>query len=243
MAVIRATDVTKAFGTVKALDGVSNEVRKGDFFGFFGPNGAGKTTLLRILTGQLQPSSGSVEVLGVDAVKDPIKVKGMIGIVPEVESPPSYLTGYEYLYFVGKVRELTDLDDRIDKWLAFFDLEGKKGVICKDLSKGMRQKLMIASAFIHDPQLVFLDEPFINLDPVYQKLLREYLQDYANSGGTVFMCSHILEISEKLCSHMAIVNNGKVVAGGSKSDLVKDGDNLEEFFLRSIGGGRKRERS
>ena len=242
MAVIEAVDVTKEFGSVKALDGVSIEVRKGDFFGFFGPNGAGKTTLLRILTGQLQPSSGSVEVLEVDALKDPIKVKDLVGIVPEVESPPSYLTGYEYLYFVGKVRRLVDLEDRIDKWLAFFDLEGKKGVICKDLSKGMRQKLMIASAFMHDPQLVFLDEPFINLDPVYQKLLREYLQDYASSGGTVFMCSHILEISEKLCSRIAIVNNGKVVAEGSKAELVKDGENLEEFFLRSIGGGRKRER-
>ena len=240
MAVIEATDVTKTFGSVKALDGVSIEVLKGDFFGFFGPNGAGKTTLLRILTGQLQPSSGAVEVLGVNAIKDPIGVKDLIGIVPEVESPPSYLTGYEYLYFVGKVRGLTDLDDRIDKWLTFFDLEAKKGVICKDLSKGMRQKLMIASAFIHDPQLVFLDEPFINLDPVYQKVLREYLQDYARSGGTVFMCSHILEISEKLCSRIAIVNNGKVVAEGHKSDLVKDGENLEEFFLRSIGGDRRR---
>ena len=242
MAVIEAVDVTKEFGAVRALDGVSIEVRKGDFFGFFGPNGAGKTTLLRILTGQLQPSSGSVKVLEIDAVKDPVKVKDSVGIVPEVESPPSYLTGYEYLYFVGKVRRLTDLEDRIDKWLTFFDLEGKKGVICKDLSKGMRQKLMIASAFIHDPQLVFLDEPFINLDPVYQKILREYLQDYANSGGTVFMCSHILEISERLCSRIAIVNNGKVVAEGSKDELVKDGENLEEFFLRSIGGGRRRER-
>ncbi|UCE80840.1 MAG: ABC transporter ATP-binding protein, partial [Methanobacteriota archaeon] len=142
--------------------------------------------------------------------------------------------------FVGKVRKLVDLDDRIEKWLSFFDLESKKGVICKDLSKGMRQKLMIASAFIHDPQLVFLDEPFINLDPVYQKIVREYLQDYVSSGGTIFMCSHILEISEKLCNRLAIVDAGKIVAEGNKDDLVKDGVGLEEFFLRSIGGGRKR---
>ncbi|UCE91951.1 MAG: ABC transporter ATP-binding protein [Methanobacteriota archaeon] len=242
MAVIEAKDVTKEFGVVKALDGVSIEVRKGDFFGFFGPNGAGKTTLLRILTGQLEPTEGSVEVLGIDALKDPIKVKDSVGIVPEVESPPSYLTGYEYLYFVGRIRKLNDLEDRIDKWLTFFDLASKKGVICKDLSKGMRQKLMIASAFIHDPQLVFLDEPFINLDPVYQKLVREYLQGYAGSGGTVFMCSHILEISEKLCNRIAIVDDGRVVADGSKDELVKGGENLEEFFLRSIGGGRKRGR-
>lgn len=241
MSVIEAKDIIKDFGPMRALDGVSLEVCKGDFFGFFGPNGAGKTTLLRILTGQIQPSSGSITVLGTDASDEPIAVKELVGIVPEVESPPTYLTGYEYLYFVGKVRKLEDLDDRIEKWLAFFDLESKKGVICKDLSKGMRQKLMIASAFIHDPQLVFLDEPFINLDPIYQKILREYLQDYVSSGGTVFMCSHILEISEKLCNRLAIVDAGRVVAEGNKDDLVKDGEGLEEFFLRSIGGGRKRE--
>ncbi len=243
MPVIEAKDIIKDFGAMRALDGVSLEVRKGDFFGFFGPNGAGKTTLLRILTGQLQPSSGSVSVLETDTIEDPIGVKELVGIVPEVESPPTYLTGYEYLYFVGKVRKLGDLDDRIEKWLRFFDLDSKKGVICKDLSKGMRQKLMIASAFIHDPQLVFLDEPFINLDPVYQKILREFLQGYVSSGGTVFMCSHILEISEKLCNRLAIVDSGKVVAYGDKSDLVKNGEGLEEFFLKSIGGGRRRERS
>ena len=243
MAVVEAHDVVKDFGTVRALDRVSIEVSEGDFFGFFGPNGAGKTTLLRILTGQLEPSSGTVSVLGKDAAKDPIGVKESIGIVPEVESPPTYLTGYEYLYFVGKVRELDDLDRRIEKWLRFFDLEDKKGIICKDLSKGMRQKLMIASAFIHEPRLVFLDEPFINLDPVFQKVLREYLQEYVTGGGTVFMCSHILEISERLCNRMAIVDSGKVVAQGAKSDLVKDGEDLEQFFLKSIGGGRRRSRS
>lgn len=240
MAVIEARDVVKEYGAVRALDGVSIDVAKGDFFGFFGPNGAGKTTLLRILTGQLEPSSGAVSVMGRDAAKEPIAVKELVGIVPEVESPPTYLTGYEYLYFVGKVRGLDDLDQRIERWLKFFDLEDKKGIICKDLSKGMRQKLMIASAFIHEPQLVFLDEPFINLDPVYQKLLREFLQEYVSGGGTVFMCSHILEISQRLCNRLAIVDSGRIVAEGAKSDLVKDGDDLEQFFLRSIGGGRRR---
>ncbi|MGB2580952.1 MAG: ABC transporter ATP-binding protein, partial [Thermoplasmata archaeon] len=209
MGVIETKDVMKDFGAVRALDRVSIDVQAGDFFGFFGPNGAGKTTLLRILTGQLEATSGSVSVLGVDALKNPIRVKELVGIVPEVESPPTYLTGYEYLYFVGKVRKLDKLEDRIDRWLTFFDLDTKKGVICKDLSKGMRQKLMIASAFMHDPKLAFLDEPFINLDPIYQKLLREFLQEYVSNGGTIFMCSHILEISEKLCNRMAIVDSGK----------------------------------
>jgi ABC-2 type transport system ATP-binding protein len=248
MAVIEGRNVVKQYGGMKALDSVNISVDEGDFFGFFGPNGAGKTTLIRILTGQLEPTSGSVNVLGVDVVKDPLGVKRLIGIVPEVESPPTYLTAYEYLYFVGKIRGLEGLEGRIDKWLSFFDLEEKKGTICKDMSKGMRQKLMLASAFIHEPKLLFLDEPFINLDPIYQRLLREYLEDYIAKGGTVFMASHILEISERLCNKLAIVNLGRVVAQGRINDLMREGENLEKLFLRSVGvrghgGGEKRKTS
>lgn len=248
MAVIECRNMVKQYGGMKALDSVNISVDEGDFFGFFGPNGAGKTTLIRILTGQLEPTSGSVNVLGVDVVKDPLGVKRLIGIVPEVESPPTYLTAYEYLYFVGKIRGLEGLEGRIDKWLSFFDLEEKKGTICKDMSKGMRQKLMLASAFIHEPKLLFLDEPFINLDPIYQRLLREYLEDYIAKGGTVFMASHILEISERLCNKLAIVNLGRVVAQGRINDLIGEGENLEKLFLRSVGvrghgGGEKRKTS
>ena len=235
MAVIEARRISKDYDGCKALDDVSMTVDKGDFFGFFGPNGAGKTTLIRILTGQLSPTSGSADVLGVNVVKEPLRVKELIGIVPEVESPPTYLTAYEYLYFVGKVRKLDGLEDKIEKWLSFFDLEAKKGTICKDMSKGMRQKLMLASAFIHEPKLLFLDEPFINLDPIYQRILREYLEEYVSKGGTVFMCSHILEISEKLCNRLAIVNLGRVVVQGRKDELMRDGENLERLFMRSVG--------
>jgi len=235
MRVLDAKDVVKEFGGVKALDRVSISVDKGDFYGFFGPNGAGKSTLIRILTGQLEPTSGSVNVLGVDVLKDPMKVKELIGIVPEVESPPSYLTGYEYLYFVGKVRRLDNLEDKIEKWLTFFDLDAKKGTICKDMSKGMRQKIMLASAFIHEPALLFLDEPFINLDPIYQRILKDYLEEYIAKGGTVFMASHILEIAEKLCDRLSIVNLGRVVAEGRIDDMLKGGENLERLFMRSVG--------
>lgn len=237
MAAIEAREVTMDFGGMKALDRVSISVERGDVFGFFGPNGAGKTTLIRILTGQLEPTSGSVSVLGVDVVRDPIRVKELVGIVPEVESPPTYLTAYEYMYFVGKVRKLDKLEDRIDRWLTYFDLETKKGTICKDMSKGMRQKLMLASAFMHEPELLFLDEPFINLDPIYQKLLREYIEEYVANGGTVFLCSHILEIAERLCSRLAIVNLGRVALEGPKAELVKGGEALEQVFMRAIGGG------
>ncbi len=235
MAVIEGRNLVRVFGGMKALDDVSITVEEGDFFGFFGPNGAGKTTLIRILTGQLEPTSGEASVLGVDVVKEPLKAKELIGIVPEVESPPTYLTAYEYLYFVGKVRKVDDLERRISHWLSFFDLEEKKGTICKDMSKGMRQKLMLASAFIHDPKLVFMDEPFINLDPIYQRMLRDYLEEYVSNGGTIFMASHILEISERLCNRLAIVNLGKVVAQGRIEDLIRDGDSLEKLFLRSVG--------
>lgn len=237
MAAIEATEITMDFGGLKALDRVSIKVDEGDVFGFFGPNGAGKTTFVRILTGQLEPTSGSVNVLGVDALKSPIRVKELIGIVPEVESPPTYLTAYEYMYFVGKVRKLDNLDDRIEKWLSYFDLESKKGTICKDMSKGMRQKLMLASSFMHEPRLLFMDEPFINLDPIYQKLLREYIEDYVSNGGTVFLCSHILEIAERLCNRIAIVNLGKVALQGRKAELVQGGGDLERVFMKAIGGG------
>lgn len=235
MRAIEADDVVKQFGPMKALDRVSIHVDRGDFYGFFGPNGAGKTTLIRILTGQLEPTSGSVSVLGIDVVREPLRVKEVIGIVPEVESPPSYLTGYEYLYFVGKVRHLDDIEDRIEKWLSFFDLEASKGTICKDMSKGTRQKVMLASALIHEPALLFLDEPFINLDPIYQRVLREYLQEYVAKGGTVFMASHILEIAEKLCNKLSIVNLGRVVAQGRIDELLKGGESLERLFMRSVG--------
>lgn len=240
MAIIEANAITKDFGGMKALDAVTIIVEDGDFFGFFGPNGAGKTTLIRILTGQLEQTSGTASVIGVDVAKEPMRVKELIGIVPEVESPPSYLTASEYLYFVGMVRKLDKLDDRIEKWLSFFDLEGKKGTICKDMSKGMRQKLMLASAFIHEPRLLFLDEPFINLDPIYQKVMRDYLEDYISNGGSVFMCSHILEIAERLCNKLAIVNLGHIVVQGRKEDLLKGGENLEKVFMRSVGGDRAR---
>lgn len=235
MAVIEGRDIVREYGSMKALDRVSLTVEEGDFYGFFGPNGAGKTTLIRILTGQLEPTSGTAKVLGVDVVKEPLRAKELIGIVPEVESPPTYLTAYEYLYFVGKVRKVDKLEERIGHWLDFFDLEEKKGTICKDMSKGMRQKLMLASAFLHEPKLLFLDEPFINLDPIYQRTLRDYLEEFVTKGGTVFMASHILEISERLCNKLSIVNLGKVVAQGRIEDLLKDGENLERLFLRSVG--------
>jgi ABC-2 type transport system ATP-binding protein len=237
MPIIEAKEISKAYGDFYALKGVDLNIEPGEFFGCFGPNGAGKTTLLRILSGQLEPTKGSATVLGIDAKDKPIEIKKVIGIVPEVESPPSYLTGREYLYFVGRVRKVEDLEKKIDHWLDFFNLKEKEDVICRDLSKGMRQKLMLASAFIHKPKLLFLDEPFINLDPLYQRKAKDHLIDYTKNGGTVFMCTHILEIAEKICTRVAIINDGNILAKGKIDDLKKqDNEDLENIFLRLVSG-------
>ncbi len=234
MAVIESIGIEKRFGDLVALRNVNLNIEKGDFYGLFGPNGAGKTTLLRILTGQLLQTNGFAKVLGVDVAKEPLEVKRKVGIVPEVESPPSYLTGYEYLYFVAKVRNMKNHDKEIAHWLKFFDLEGSENILCRDLSKGMRQKLMLSAAFLHKPGLLFLDEPFINLDPIYQRRVRDILVDYVDNGGTIFMCTHILEIAEKLCRTVAIINKGSIVAQGTIAGLLKDGENLEDAFLRYV---------
>jgi ABC-2 type transport system ATP-binding protein len=238
MAVIETSDISKLFGDLKALDKINLGVDKGNFFGLFGPNGAGKTTLLKILTGQLLPTDGNATVDGIDVVKDPMGVKRSIGIVPEVESPPSYLTSHEYLYFVSKVREVNDVENRIERWLRFFGMEDSEGKICRDLSKGGRQKLMLASAFIHEPKIMFLDEPFINLDPIYQRKSKDYLLEYAKNGNTVFMCSHLLEIAEKLCDNVAVINSGKIVASGSLNEVRGESRDLESAFLRIMETGR-----
>ena len=236
MAAVEVVDLTKLYGSKPALRDVSLAVETGEFFGLFGPNGAGKTTLLKILTGQLAPTGGGARVLGIDVVADPMAVKAAVGIVPEVESPPSYLTSYEYLYFVSRVRKVPDAEARIARWLTFFDLEDMRRTICKDLSKGTRQKLMLAAAFLHEPKLLFLDEPFINLDPIYQRKVKDYLEEYTDGGGTVFMCSHLLEIAEKLCDQVGILHEGQLIANGRLAEVRGPEPDLEAAFLKLVGG-------
>lgn len=231
MAAIEANSITKRFDKTTALYDVSLSVNKGNFFGLFGPNGAGKTTLVKILTGQLLPTSGKALVDGVDVIKNPMEVKRRIGIVPEVESPPSYLTSHEYLYFVCRVRKVDNIESRIKHWLKFFEMEDAESKICRDLSKGARQKLMLASAFIHEPKIFFLDEPFINLDPIHQKKAKDYILECAREGRTILMCSHLLDIAEKLCDKVAIINDGMIVTSGSLDEVRGEEKDLESAFL------------
>lgn len=237
MKAIEVRGLSKSYGEKLALDSVTFEVEEGTFFGCFGPNGAGKSTLLRLLTGQIQPSAGQATVLGIDCATQGLEVKRSIGIVPEVESPPSYLTAWEFLYFTGKVRKVDDLEKRIDRWLDFFDLQEARGTLCRDLSKGMRQKVMLASAFIHEPKLLFLDEAFINLDPIFQKRLRDYLLKLRSEGRTIFLCSHILEIAQRLCQEVIVLDKGRLVARELMSDLQGRNESLEQLFMRLVGEG------
>jgi len=231
---IEAAHLSKRFGNLTVLNDISLNVSKGEFFGLFGSNGAGKTTLLKILSGQLSADSGVVRTAGY-SISDPISIKRSVGIVPEAESPPTFLTAREALELSCLLRNLDKVSERVDRWLDFFDLREKTDVLCRDLSKGQRQKLMLISAFIHEPSLIFLDEAFINLDPIYQRRLREYLKSLVEEGRTIFMCTHILEIAEKLCSRVAVIDKGSIVAQGSIDELrSREGENLEEIFIRAV---------
>lgn len=233
---VRAKDMAKKYGEFIALHPLNVEVHAGEFFGVFGPNGAGKSTFIKLLTGQLRPSKGQIEVLGVDAVADPQKVKANIGIVPESESPPSFLTPAEFLEFVARLRGVADMKAKVEHWLEWFGMQEKRDTMCKDLSKGQRQKVMLASAFIHEPKLLFLDEPFANLDPIYQRKCREWLLDHVKAGGTIFLCSHVLEMAERMCNRMAIINDGRVLAAGTVKGLKQTPDEtLEDVFIRLVG--------
>jgi len=232
--IISVSGLSKAYTGTQALSNVSFTVPRGAFFGCFGPNGAGKSTLTRILIGALEPSSGGATVLGYAPGRDTLDLKRNVGIVPESESPPSFLTGVEYLEFVCRLRGLTDGAERITKWFEFFDMTDKQDTLCKDMSKGTRQKVMLASAFIHRPPLLFLDEPFINLDPIYQRRVRDFLADYVKAGGSIFMCSHILEVADKVCTDALIMDRGEVLAKGPIASFRTNGHDLADTFLNII---------
>jgi len=236
MAAIDVNGVTMSYGDFRALDGVSLHVERGEFFGLIGPNGAGKTTLVKLLIGQICPDEGTLRVLGKGDGQG-LAIKEMVGIVPEAETPPTFLTSREFLQLVCRIRGLGQIDTKVERWLSFFELNEKENVLSRDLSKGQRQKLMLASAFIHSPELLFLDEPFINLDPIFQRKVRQYLLSESERGTTIFMCTHILEIAQKLCTRVAVINRGRIMAKGSIDELrSKGGEDLENIFMRLVEG-------
>ena len=186
MTVININNLTKEFGDLIAINNVTLSIDEGQLFGLLGPNGSGKTTMIKMLTGQIRPTNGTAEILDVNVLNDPIKVREQVGIIPEQETPPSFLTAEEYLEFVGSIRKLDNIKKLSEKWFNILDFEDQKNVLCKDLSRGTRQKLMVAQAFLHEPRIAFIDEPLINLDPIIQRTLKDFLLDYTKKGNTVF---------------------------------------------------------
>ena len=227
-------NLTKNFGDLRAVNNLSFSIKEGELFGLLGPNGSGKTTTVKLLTGQLKPTKGNATVLGINVLKNPIEVRKMVGIIPEQESPPSFLTAEEYLHFVSKIRNLDNIEERCDNWLEFLEFEDQKNVLCKDLSRGTRQKLMFAQAFLHEPKLAFIDEPLINLDPIIQRKVKDYLQDFVKKGGTIFFSTHVLEIAEEICTRIRIIDKGMLIYEGPLKDLKKKKQHLEDFFLKLV---------
>lgn len=232
--VIEARDLSKTYGDVQAVNHVTLSVEKGALFGLLGPNGSGKTTMIKMLTGQTQPSGGTAVMLGIDAVQDPVGVRGKVGIIPEQETPPSFLTAQEYLEFVAAVRKIPDIETKADWWFEFLDFADKKNVLCKDLSRGTRQKLMFTQAFIHEPELALIDEPLINFDPIMQDLVKDYLAAYVKKGKTIFISTHILEVAEEICSGFAILHKGNLLHTGPVTELTARGEHLPAFFLSLV---------
>jgi ABC-2 type transport system ATP-binding protein len=232
---IRADGVAKSYGDVQALTDLSLTVERGELFGVLGPNGAGKTTTMEILTGQLEPDAGAVEVLGTDPTEDPIGVRRGIGILPEQESPPSFLTPREYFSFVGRVRDVpaATVESRVVEWADRLSFRAKLDTLCSDLSRGQQQKVMLTAAFLHEPAAVFIDEPLANLDPIVQETVKEFLESYRADGNALFLSTHHVEVAESICTRVAIVADGRVQRERRPSEL--DGESLLNEFLANVG--------
>jgi len=259
---IETIALTRRFGDFTAVQDVNLQVATGQFFGFLGPNGAGKSTTIKMLTGLLAPTSGKIRILGEDFTANTAAIKRQIGVVPEGMALFGRLTADEYLRFVGRMYGLdraTTLN-RTRELLEFMQLDGEGKKLIADFSHGMQKKLALAAAVIHGPRILFLDEPFEGVDAVAAGTLKSMLQRMIARGATVFLTSHVLEIVERLCTHVAIIHRGHLVAYGSLEDLRAGGGrigqpnpeivppsgsrlSLEEIFLEIVGTDREGNRA
>jgi ABC-2 type transport system ATP-binding protein len=261
-AAISTEGLTRRFGTLVAVEDMNLRVASGQFFGFLGPNGAGKSTTIKMLTGLLAPTAGRMQILGLDLRANSSQVKRQIGVVPEGMALFGRLTGSEYLNFVGRMYGLDreTAAKRAAELLEFMQLADQPKTLVTDYSHGMQKKLALAAAVIHNPKILFLDEPFEGVDAIASGTLKAMLQSMIAHGATIFLTSHVLEIVERLCSHVAIIHRGRLVAQGSLEELragvesqgaaplppsatpvgAPPGEKLtlEQIFLRIVGGSR-----
>lgn len=236
-------DLKKSYGLKAAVDGVDLEVPCGSFFGFLGPNGAGKSTTIRMLTGLIPADSGSIEILGLRLSEHELEIKRRIGLVPDESLLFDRLTGVEFLEFVGRMYglERRTAIERARDLLDLFQLQVDRKLI-GEYSKGMRKRVAMAASLIHHPELFLMDEPFEGVDAVGARLMKDILIDQVKRGATIFLTSHVLEVVERLCDHVAIINNGKIVTSGTLADLRAGGESLEDAFVRIVGAGHQMER-
>jgi ABC-2 type transport system ATP-binding protein len=221
MDMIVCQNLTKQFGTLTAVDRLCLEVGEGELFGFLGPNGAGKTTTIKMITGLLHPTSGTAFVGGYDIGQQPLQAKSILGYIPDNPFLYEKLTGREFLNFMADLYSvvLTDRGRRIDDLLHLFELQNKGNELIQGYSRGMRQKIALAGALIHSPKVIFLDEPTVGLDPQSARTMQELLRELCRRGTTIFISTHILDIAERMCDRVAIVNRGQMIAQGTVEEL------------------------
>ncbi len=237
---IKLTNLTKNYGKLIAVNGINLNVAQGEIFGFLGPNGSGKTTTLKMMAGLYQPTDGSVLIGGYDVQKEPLKAKFITGFIPDRPFLYEKLTATEFMHFVARLYEMRDSAGRINELLELFGLPDWKNELIENFSHGMKQRLVMASALLHRPKVLVVDEPMVGLDPRGSRLVKDIFKDLASRGMTVFMSTHTLEIVEQMCTRVAIINLGKIIAEGSVEELGRmagaPDSHLESIFLKLTGG-------
>ncbi len=234
--------VVKRYGRFTAVAGLNLEVPRGEIFGFLGPNGAGKTTTIRMVAGVLRPSEGRILLGGDDLVKSPERAKQRLGYIPDRPYLYDKLSGAEFLRFVAGLwgKEWSEVEPQADRLLEIFHLTDWKNELVESYSHGMRQKLLISSALLHQPEMILVDEPMVGLDPRSARILKDLMRAFVKKGGTIFLSTHTLEVAEALCDRIAIIAGGTIIAQGTMDDLRSQaeagGAHLEEIFLKVTGG-------
>jgi ABC-2 type transport system ATP-binding protein len=234
VAAIRAEGLAKSYGDVEALVDLSLSVERGECLGLLGANGAGKTTTIDVLVGRVAPDAGRAEVLGVDPTRDPVGVRERVGVLPERASPPSFLTPREYFEFVATVRGVDDAtrEARVAEWADRLSFGTALDTLCADLSRGQQQKAMVTATFLHEPAVVLVDEPLVNLDPVMQERVKRFLDDYRAAGNAVVLSTHHIETAAAVCTRVAVVGEGRVRGEHRPADLG-DGELLDAFLAEA----------
>ena len=231
-------NLTKTYrGSSKGVHEVSLEIESGDIYGFIGPNGAGKTTTIKCVVGILSFQEGFITIDGVSIIDNPIECKKKFAYIPDNPDIYDYLTGIQYLNFIADVFEVSaqDREEKIKKYARAFEIEESLGDLVSSYSHGMKQKLAIISAMIHEPKLLILDEPFVGLDPQASVVFKDFMREMCSKGGAVFFSTHVLDVAERLCTRVAIIKDGRIITSGKMEDIVTNGNTLESIFLEVAG--------